>query len=411
MKFHLSLASIFLGIIALIIVPMIVLGQTSHNVQGYAWANMPNPNDEKQVTNCHPTDQQYDEDNVGCGQGLGWIDLAGVSLNSETGIFSGNGNSQFGGTLSFNPETTDAPQAPLVNARVDAACLKTANPCAITGWIKFTQATDGWDGWVKMSGATQDGGSYGVRLDAPDSTGVRKFSGYAWGDHVAGWIDFKYASVKIEPPEIPGCTDSKATNYNPNATKDDGSCKYDIKKQQPYCGDPKATPPTGANYMTPAQVEAKLAQLNAQNDGFTWEMVRDDSTCVICPEGTSWNRDLDRCVSEEVFVCENTTPKQKNKPANSGSGDAAIIWEVTGKTCIPKSCKPNNRTLLGVAVQSRPVNDCEPTPPPCTPGDPDCPNDCEAKGGVTDSFGTCCQKGRVNPITGVCLPGYRFDEV
>ncbi len=36
-----------------------------------------------------------------------------------------------------------------------------------------------------------------------------------------------------QPTEVLGCTDSKATNYNPNATKDDGSCTY----PQPACAD------------------------------------------------------------------------------------------------------------------------------------------------------------------------------
>ena len=29
-------------------------------------------------------------------------------------------------------------------------------------------------------------------------------------------------------PSVPGCTDSTATNYDPTATTDDGSCTYDI---------------------------------------------------------------------------------------------------------------------------------------------------------------------------------------
>ena len=33
-------------------------------------------------------------------------------------------------------------------------------------------------------------------------------------------------SLTVEPPQISGCTDSEATNYNPDATDDDGSCEY-----------------------------------------------------------------------------------------------------------------------------------------------------------------------------------------
>ena len=39
-----------------------------------------------------------------------------------------------------------------------------------------------------------------------------------------------------DPFEIPGCTDSEATNYNPSATDDNGSCVYPIYG----CTDPLA---------------------------------------------------------------------------------------------------------------------------------------------------------------------------
>ncbi|MBI2888956.1 MAG: hypothetical protein HYY10_03480, partial [Candidatus Liptonbacteria bacterium] len=44
----------------------------------------------------------------------------------------------------------------------------------------------GWDGWIKMSGKTDGGESYGVRYD-PDTT---RFCGYAWGGNVVGWVKF-----------------------------------------------------------------------------------------------------------------------------------------------------------------------------------------------------------------------------
>ena len=47
-------------------------------------------------------------------------------------------------------------------------------------------------------------------------------------------------SCTYPPQPVPGCTDSNATNFNPNATTDDGSCVYQ-PPPVPGCTDPTAT--------------------------------------------------------------------------------------------------------------------------------------------------------------------------
>jgi hypothetical protein len=396
MKFHLSLAGTLFAIIALIIVPMVVLGDTTvHSVTGQAWANMPNPNDEnKNPDNCHPkyiddNSNDYGKDGVGCGQGLGWINLNNVTLNSLNGQFSGTAQSEYGGTVNFGIDSSSAPQAPLLSARVDPACLKTSAECSVTGWIKFTQASDGWDGWVKMSGATTTKGSYGVKFLAPDSSGLRKMSGYAWGSHVAGWIDFSRVSVVVKIDEPP------------------------VVKKQPYCGDPKATPPTGAHYMSPEKVAARLKQLQAQNDGYVWEMVRDDSTCLICPEGTSFDIVKDSCVKEvkkqEKYCADPTATNYKN------TNDVAIrlkqlqaqndgfVWSMVKDNSI---CKYNPTDILG-CMDSKATN----YNPKATKDDESCKYDpiCETPK-MEDATGKCCdgpltEDGLCPTTTGPVRPG------
>jgi hypothetical protein len=58
------------------------------------------------------------------------------------------------------------------------ACAGTANgDCS-----SMTSRTDGWDGWISLSGKASDNSNYGVKLDGSHS--------YAWGSDVVGWIDF-----------------------------------------------------------------------------------------------------------------------------------------------------------------------------------------------------------------------------
>jgi len=48
-------------------------------------------------------------------------------------------------------------------------------------------------------------------------------------------IDYTIKQTQIEwdkKEEVPGCTDSTATNYNPQATKNDGSCEYEDKEDE-----------------------------------------------------------------------------------------------------------------------------------------------------------------------------------
>ena len=82
---------------------------------------------------------------------------------------------------------------------------------AVTGWARFCggkqastsywapnqncsgpDRTDGWDGWLSLSGTNP---IYGVSFDTSGDG-----SGYAWGSDVVGWVDF--SNVKIRRPAV-----------------------------------------------------------------------------------------------------------------------------------------------------------------------------------------------------------------
>ncbi len=114
--------------------------------------------------------------------GFGWSDNIGwVKFGNLSGFPSGSG-------------TTNA------NAKYNLA-TKT-----ITGWARacagtvggdctsMTSRSDGWDGWISLSGT-----GYGLKVDT-DNTNLISSSGsgdpYAWGSDVVGWVNFKDVIVE-----------------------------------------------------------------------------------------------------------------------------------------------------------------------------------------------------------------------
>ncbi len=147
-----------------IIFPFVVFAGTEHNMSGWAWSS-----------------------------NIGWISFNstdtsstidyGVSKNSDGTLVgyawsSSVGWIKFGGLSGFPSGTGTQAQ----NANINGTNLKGwARACSgtINNDCNSASRTDGWDGWISLSGAT-----YGINYSG------NGFTGLAWGSDVLGWLSF-----------------------------------------------------------------------------------------------------------------------------------------------------------------------------------------------------------------------------
>ncbi len=142
---------------------------------------------------------------------IGWISFSssnagpgatpayGVNVDTTTGVMSGYAWSSNIGWISFNAADVSTCGTTFCTPKIN---MTTG---AVTGWIRVVSGigrTDGWDGWIELSGTGHTSpditGAKGVTLAT--STGAIK--GYAWGGNVIGWVLF---NPSITPATCSGC--------------------------------------------------------------------------------------------------------------------------------------------------------------------------------------------------------------
>ena len=170
---------------------------TGDNISGWAWANTP---------------QSSGSPASGVDQGVGWISFNNITDGSAIayGVNVDTSNKATGGTGSFSgyaymgngagsgdtgwiwfAPTSGYPAAPSRGAQIDWSTGK------VTGWARACSGTvnndcvsatrtDGFDGWISLSGTASNGSLYGVQI----SNGKATNNSYAWGGDVLGWIWF-----------------------------------------------------------------------------------------------------------------------------------------------------------------------------------------------------------------------------
>jgi len=105
--------------------------------------------------------------------------------------------------------------------------------------------------------------------------------------------------------EVLGCMDATANNYNPLATKDDGSCTYDVQ------------------ICVPGTTEI----LTTCWDG----SVESSRTCNV--DGLSWTTTTNTCPVQDILGCTDTTANNYNPLATKDDGSCTYTTQI----CVPGS--------------------------------------------------------------------------
>lgn len=185
------------------VAPTKVEATSTDNVSGWAWSQGTRMGTEPADNPSGPYSTT-----AGSNPGIGWISLNNTTDGSATpygvnitpltviGYFYGKAWSENVGWINFDQTDTATCVTSYggTRAQVDWATGD------VSGWAHAYNGsgTSGWDGCIRLSGMTSEATPqpYGVKISL--TTG--KFSGYAWGDSVMGWIDFAPAYAATTNP-------------------------------------------------------------------------------------------------------------------------------------------------------------------------------------------------------------------
>ncbi len=168
-----------------ILLPQGTLSQSAQPMTGWLWTDTTgwvslNCSD---LGTCGAVSYSVVIDNNNYLAGYGWSDNVGWI--------------KFGGLSSFpSGSGTTAADARLVSNALSGwirACAGTASGTCSS----MTSRTDGWDGWVSLSGST-----YQVTKGSGDTfNGCTTGDSCAWGSEVNGWVDWSYAEYQCTPQQ------------------------------------------------------------------------------------------------------------------------------------------------------------------------------------------------------------------
>ena len=204
------------------------------------------------------------------------------------------------------------------------------------------------------SGTTCDETTFCVEFDGSGNVQV-----YSYQPQANGYLGYNMIHFWYVAPPIPGCMDQTATNYNPDATEDNGSCEYVVVI--PGCMDQAAT-----NYNPEATEDNGSCEFEQQRLGLTLNAVCTPGEggyflawSVNNPNGFAVDATWDLNGSNGTGSLAPGTNFIGNTPTGSGSYTLNVSWG-SGKAsksaqalCKPEIEKdPPDETTTTVVVQA-----------------------------------------------------------
>ena len=256
----------------------------------------------------------------------------------------------------------------LVFCRGDSCCSEATAPVKMIGWV-VGERTLSPIGYAPYGRETYLYGDEVVRYE----TGVWLYTNSTHGELARAysyaarpWLvnwPAPFTAEQVCPQCVNGCTDNTATNYNPNATCDDGSCipcvygctnpAADNYNPLATCDDFSCTGDSGFKWMRMLSVDSTTASGIGQNN----------ITVAITQTGGGMFSHANGAVGATVFPAEYGVPTTGNQIGNTQAGvftatfsspvtDALVAFASVGQS--------------GTAVQVQ-VRDENGAPKPFTP--------------------------------------------
>lgn len=268
--------------------PTHVISDTATPITGYAWSD----NVGWISFNCSNTGT--------CG-----TSNYGLSIAAD-GTISGYGWSENIGWVSAN--AADVAGCP-VSPCTPSISITTG---ALSGWFRALSNGDGWDGWIRLSGP-----GYGPVLDTSG-----KFSGYAWGSDVVGWVSFAalapgatyynteltsytpshytsgpyYSQVQTTyMPCVPNsnvCLDGETLrHYNADCSYSDATCQFSSYGYGCSANACQSPPSPGAGTVPGGIITTPRLVRAGNTVQVSWDVVNaDPASCTVTgSNGDSWN--------------------------------------------------------------------------------------------------------------------------